>query len=92
MNQAEKIFDTLNGAFCEGHGVPGVEDAFAPGSECARLYAEIYDANLRLCSRLGLEAEEDKDVDTIINNGMAICRILGLKMYEYGLAAQKGPR
>ena len=39
-----------------------------------------------------LKFMKDKDVDTIINNGMAICRILGLKMYEYGLAAQKGPR
>ena len=90
MNQAEKIYDTLNGAFCDGLGVPGVEDAFAPGSECARLYTEIYDANRRLCSRLGLE--EDRDVETIISSGMSICRILGLKMYEHGLSAQDDPR
>ena len=80
---AENVFETLTGSLCEEYGIPGVENAFATGSRCDRLYSQIYDANGRLCKRLG-QIDEDPDVELIINNFMEINRILCLKMYGYG--------
>lgn len=80
---AEAVFDTLTDALCEEHKIPGVKNAFAPGTACNELYRQIYHANRRLCQRLG-QIDEDPDVELIINNFMEINRILCLEMYRYG--------
>lgn len=86
--QKEEIFDRMNGFLSEGTcSLPGgivVEDEFADGRECGRLYEEVYQAKLNLCRRLG--QEEDKDVETIISNMEAIAKLLSFKMYDYGRA------
>lgn len=63
--------------------VPGVENAFAPGSICDRRYSDMLDAYARLCARLGV-ADEDEDVEMIINSLLSIQNELCMKMYEYG--------
>lgn len=80
---AENVFDTLTGSLCEEYTIPGVENAFAPGGDCDRLYRQVYEANCRLCDRLG-KNDGDPDVELIINNLLQINRILSLKMYHYG--------
>jgi hypothetical protein len=60
-----------------------VEDEFAEGKECGRLYSEVYEAKQRLLERL--EESEDADIETIISNMEAISKILSLRMYDYGL-------
>jgi hypothetical protein len=60
-----------------------VEDEFAGGKECGRLYSEVYEAKQRLLERL--EESEDADIETIISNMEAISKILSLRMYDYGL-------
>ena len=76
----EHIYETLLGERLDPF--PGVENAFAPGSRCAACYKEIYEANQRLCDRLGVE--EDPDVEAIIDKFFEITRELSLKMFQYG--------
>ena len=79
----ENVFDTLTGSLLEAYSIPGVENAYAEGSPCSRLYKQIYWANRRLCFRLG-RTEDDPDVELIINSFLEINRILCLEMYRYG--------
>lgn len=64
-----------------------VEDEYAEGKPCDELYRCVYEANRRLCERLGVD--EDKDVETIINCMNDISRILSMKMYDYGANKEK---
>ena len=82
---AEEIYQTLTGSTSEVYQIPGVENAFSTGSPCAILYAQIYQANQRLCERLG-QLDSDPDVELIIDNFMEINKQLCLKMYHYGQA------
>lgn len=85
MNK-EQVYYIMNGDIdgVEERLPEGVEikDAFEPGSECCLLYDQVYDAKLRLCSRLNVE--EDADVELIIGNMSRITKILACQMYEYG--------
>ena len=80
MTQAEWIYYTMMGEM--EIPFPDVDDEFTEGKECQRLYDEIYDANMRLCQRLG--QEEHPDVERIINNFLEMNQELCLKMFEYG--------
>lgn len=65
--------------------VPGakkIRNEFAEGSFCGKEYEKIYEANRRLCERLG--ADEDGDVEVIVNSFFGIINHLCLKMYDYG--------
>jgi hypothetical protein len=59
-----------------------IEDEFAEGKECARLYDEVYGAKQRILQRLG--TDDDVDLETIIRNMGIISELLALKMYDYG--------
>ena len=39
----------------------------------------------RLCQRLGVDGEEDKDIEVIINNYELITEYLCMKMFDYGV-------
>ena len=80
---AENVYLTLTGELLDEFVIPGVENAFARGSQCDLLYEQIYDANQRLCARLG-QTDDDPDVELIINNFFEMNRILCLEMYRYG--------
>ena len=79
----ETVYQTLTDALPEPYQVPGVENAFAEGAPCAVLYRQIYQANQRLCARLG-QTDSDPDVETIIDSFLEINKYLCLKMYQYG--------
>ena len=80
---AENVYQTLTGNMIDEYVVPGVENAFAEGSRCDELYKQIFQANRRLCDRLGAR-DEDADVELIINNFLEINRFLCKEMYRYG--------
>ena len=80
---AEDVYLTLCGEVHNAYAVPGVENAYADGSECDRLYNELCDAYDRLRRRLGI-TDEDEDIEIIIGNLMSIQSILCQKMYFYG--------
>ena len=50
------VYDTLQGEMIVP--VPGVENAFAEGTPCERLYAEATEAYERLRERLGVVDED----------------------------------
>ena len=76
------VYDLLSGTRIRQPGDPEIENLFEIGRECEQLYSQVYDANLRLCQRLGVE--EDADVETIINALLRICALTGKRMYHYG--------
>lgn len=59
-----------------------VENEFTEGKLCDKAYSEIFEANRRLCKKLGVE--EDEDIETIIENFDRIAEHLCMRMYEYG--------
>lgn len=59
-----------------------VKNEFSVGGFCDEAYRRVYNANRRLCERLGVE--EDSDVEGIITDLMDIGEYLALKMYDYG--------
>ncbi len=79
----EDIYLTLTGNREDEYCIPGVEDAFAPGSLCAQEYDTMRAAYERICQRLGVQ-DEDSDLDQILFSMEAIqkelCRrIWGLR-------------
>ena len=81
---AESVYDTACGLLMESHCVPGVEDAFAVGQPCNAAYQQMLAAYGRLQTRLGTEGE-DGDVEQIISSLLKISRILGKRMFCYGV-------
>lgn len=82
-NFIENVYLSLQGLLVEEARMKNVENLFAPGSDCEKLYSDVLAAYARLCSRLGTK-EEDDDVEIIINSLTAICDRLCLNMYRYG--------
>lgn len=80
---AESVYYTLTNELIESYQVPGVENIYADDAPCSKLYQEVYEANIRLCERLG-QLEDDPDVELIINNLLEIGKQIGLKMFYYG--------
>lgn len=79
----EDVYDTLRGVMILQGRIDGVENAFAPGGACDRLYAQMLDAYERLRNRLGV-VDEDADVEIIISSLMRIEREISHRMYAYG--------
>ena len=77
------VYETLTDVLLEEYRLPGVENAFEVGSPCDRLYADVQESYRRICERNGVDF--DDDVESIINDLLDICQILGHKMYEYGV-------
>jgi hypothetical protein len=90
-DRKERIFGLMNGWYnMNGAFIPEsnmVVNEFADGKTCATLYQEVFDANRRLCDRLG--EDEDKDIELMINNMQDITKILAMKMFDYGMQIQK---
>ena len=83
MDFCKEVYMTLNGQYCPGQGVPGVENAFETGEPCEALYASAYAAYQRICDRLGVR-DEDADLETIFQSFLEINHILCIKMFHYG--------
>lgn len=79
---AQAVYDRLLGHLALQRSGFDVEDLFAEGAPGDRLYEQIYQANLRLCEKLGVQ--EDADLQSIIDNFWMITALVGEKMYQYG--------
>ena len=64
-----------------------VADEFSDGKECGRLYERVYAAKNRLAEKIG--EGENADVEEIIGCMCKIAKILAMKMYDYGMAAEQ---
>jgi hypothetical protein len=84
----DKIYDLLTGECSPTANDPVVENMFAEGRTCEELYNDVYEANLRLCERLGVQ--EDEDIELIVTSLLRISKLLGKKMFQYGAKYQSG--
>lgn len=87
MEFKERLYEIMNGYFdpAQDRFPEGeiVKDEFAEGSFCSKHYEEVYDANRRICGRLGVD--EDKDVEIMISGLLEIGKYQCFKMYDYGM-------
>ena len=81
------VYEMVMGVITESdipEGYAKIQNEFSEGSECDKLYEEIYEAKQRISHKLHKAGEEDADVELIINHMFDICRIVSTKMFEYG--------
>ncbi len=82
------VYDTLNGTMLPEFAVPGVENVFAPGTNCDRWYEQMHEAYARLRKRLGV-VDEDMDVEEIISALLDVGQEMAMKMFVYGVGFAK---
>lgn len=66
-----------------------IKNEFAEGEYCSEKYREVYEANMRLCRRLGNLAE-DSDVEIIITCLLEIQEYMCMKIFDYGWMYARG--
>jgi len=79
----EAVYLTLTDELLEEYCVPGVENLFDEGKPCARHYQKMRNAYERLLDRLG-RAEDDPDLDIMVDSLRSICKESGYAMYRCG--------
>ena len=91
MELVENVYEAVLGAYADeaDYVIQNVriQNEFEEGRPCGEAYKRVYEANRRLCERLGVD--EDPDVETIIHSMFAIMRTVGEKMFEYGGVYEK---
>ena len=81
LSLAEQVYEQMNGFYVRPL-VPGVRDDSRDSVLTPYLDA-LYDARGRLCRRCGL-AEEDADLEALLNAAEGLCRACALEMFRYG--------
>lgn len=79
MNISEFVYESLIGELVDP--IKNVPNAFEPGSYCETRYRRVLEAYERLRGRLGV-ADEDPDVEIIIDSLLEIQRKLCMEMYD----------
>ena len=82
MKIAELVYESLIGELMEP--IENVPNAFEPGSYCDEQYQEMLKAYARVRDRLGV-ADEDEDIEVIIESLLAIQRILCVEMFDLAM-------
>lgn len=92
MELVEKVYDAVCGEYVDeaDYVIQNVQiqNEFAEGEPCSEAYKQVYEANRRLCERLGVD--EDPDVEMIIDGLFDIARVVSQKMFQYGAVYEKG--
>lgn len=78
MQFYDEIYYSLVGEMAEDSALPWVPNAFSPGSECEQAYTRLLAARDRVNQKLG--AEEDPDLEQILQEMLVIQRILCKKV------------
>ena len=79
MNISEFVYESLIGELVDP--IKDVPNAFEPGSYCETRYRQVLEAYERLRGRLGV-ADEDPDVEIIIDSLLEIQRKLCVEMFD----------
>ena len=82
MELVENVYEAVQGAYADEEDYV-IQNEFAEGKPCSEVYKRVYEANRRLCERLGVD--EDPDVEMIIDSMFEITRTVGETMFEYGV-------
>ncbi len=81
--EIEEILFAMQGMLKVNPWEGTVPNIFADGMPCAELYEEVYNANRRICERLG-DVDEDEDVELIVSNLLRIADIQSAEMFRCG--------
>ena len=77
------VYDTVAGYVTGPSALPGVENAFAPGAKCERLYDELYDL---LATRFDPDNDDDAPVlEQILSHMDGIQKELCFRMFRLGM-------
>ena len=91
MKLVENVYEAVCGEYADeaDYVIQNVriQNEFEEGKNCCEAYKQVYEANRRLCERLGVD--EDPDVEMIIDSMFAITRTVGEKMFEYGAVYER---
>ena len=79
MDYVDQVYYTVMGEMEDHSAIPGVENAFTPGSACDRAYEAVYGAYERLRA-----AGAEGDAEVILDAMLTICREVGRRMYRLG--------
>ena len=79
MNISELVYESLIGELVDP--IKDVPNAFEPGGYCETRYRQVLEAYERLRGRLGV-ADEDPDVEIIIDSLLEIQRKLCVEMFD----------
>ena len=77
------VYESLTGELLPEYALDWVEDIFVPGHPCYEEYRLMREAYQRICTRLG-NAEEDQDLEIMVNALLNHCRIIATEMFRYG--------
>lgn len=87
MKLVENVYEAVCGEYADkaDYVIQNVriQSEFAEGKLCSEAYKRVYEANRRLCERLGVD--EDPDVEMIIDSMFDISRFVAEKMFAYGV-------
>ena len=91
MKLVENVYEAVCGEYADeaDYVIQNVriQNEFEEGKPCSEAYKRVYQANRRLCERLGVD--EDPDVEMIIDSMFEITRTVGEKMFEYGAVYER---
>lgn len=85
-----QVYDSLMGDLVPEYALDWVEEIFVPGNACYEEYSQMLDAYQRVCRRLGT-AEEDADLEIIVNSLLAHGKELALAMFRCGVQYGSNP-
>lgn len=80
---AETVYDSLHGFLIPACQLSWVEPVFVPGHPCHDAYEQMLAVYSRLRLRLGT-ADDDPDVEKIIDFLLKYSKIISLEMFQYG--------
>lgn len=78
------IYEDLQGVHVRPMAPFPVENIFAEGTVCDRLYGKIFENKIKICDRLGVD--EDADLEEICSCFFDIMEVMCRKMFDYGKA------
>ena len=85
-----EIFETACGYVIPDCAVPGVENLFATGKPCQMKYREVWERSIRICEKMGIHPDDDRDLYLLLNCMDEICWLVAREMFRYGIEYQKG--
>ncbi len=86
---ADFIYDLMTGVYNRRIIKDSLKDIVPEDKLFESAMGEIYEARIRICDKMGLELDENTDLNIITDNYSALCRYLCRKMFLYGTNLQK---
>lgn len=84
MNIADYIYDLMTGVINRQELEDSESDIIPEDPFFEKTMDEIYEARLQLSEKLGVEPDECRELQIIVDRYSELCRYLSKKMFSYG--------